>query len=108
VLVRTLAHVGDAAQSKSKPLADQITAAALTIAGLWCVAPLALVAALQGVPFLVAAVAASGLALLWMRGLLARRLQGFTGDGLGATQQLCEVAFYLGAALTLSPAWAIR
>jgi len=25
-----------------------------------------------------------------------RRLQGFTGDCLGATQQVCELAFYLG------------
>jgi adenosylcobinamide-GDP ribazoletransferase len=28
-------------------------------------------------------------------------LQGFTGDCLGATQQLCECAFYLGAAVAL-------
>ena len=27
------------------------------------------------------------------------RLQGFTGDGLGAAQQVAEIAFYLGAAL---------
>jgi adenosylcobinamide-GDP ribazoletransferase len=33
--------------------------------------------------------------------LLWRRLQGFTGDGLGATQQVCEVMFYLGLALAL-------
>ncbi len=101
VLVRTLAHVGDAAQSKSKPLAEQISTTALAVAGLWCFVPLGLVASAQGALFLIAAMAGSGLALLWMRRLLARRLQGFTGDGLGATQQLCEIAFYLGAALTL-------
>ena len=101
VLVRTLPHVGDAAQSKSKPLADQITSAALAVAALWCVLPLALTGWAQGAAFLAAAMAGSGLALLWMRRLLARRLQGFTGDGLGATQQLCEIAFYLGAALAL-------
>ena len=28
-------------------------------------------------------------------------LQGFTGDGLGATQQVSEVLFYLGLALAL-------
>ena len=33
--------------------------------------------------------------------LLARRLQGFTGDGLGAVQQVSEIGFYLGAALAL-------
>ena len=31
----------------------------------------------------------------------ARRLQGFTGDCLGATQQVSEIGFYLGAALSL-------
>jgi adenosylcobinamide-GDP ribazoletransferase len=31
----------------------------------------------------------------------ARRLQGFTGDCLGATQQVSEIGFYLGAALAL-------
>ncbi|MDB5851597.1 MAG: adenosylcobinamide-GDP ribazoletransferase [Rhodoferax sp.] len=101
VLVRTLAHVGDTAQSKSKPLADQITNTALAVAAMWCVLPLALVACLQPAAFVATAVASSLLALWWMRRLLARRLQGFTGDGLGATQQLCEIAFYLGAALAL-------
>jgi len=36
--------------------------------------------------------------LLAVLRLLRRRLQGFTGDTLGATQQLCEVALYLGLA----------
>ena len=40
-------------------------------------------------------------ALAWMHRLFWRRLQGFTGDCLGATQQVCELAFYLGLALTL-------
>jgi adenosylcobinamide-GDP ribazoletransferase len=29
-------------------------------------------------------------------------LQGFTGDGLGATQQVSELLFYLGFALGLA------
>jgi adenosylcobinamide-GDP ribazoletransferase len=29
------------------------------------------------------------------------RLQGFTGDCLGTTQQACEMAFYLGLAVSL-------
>ncbi len=32
----------------------------------------------------------------WWRRLILRNLQGYTGDTLGATQQLTEVAFYLG------------
>jgi len=36
------------------------------------------------------------LAFVWMGRWFAARLQGFTGDCLGATQQICELAFYLG------------
>jgi adenosylcobinamide-GDP ribazoletransferase len=101
VLVRALVHVGDAHGSKSKPLADQITRPALAVAALWCAAPLALAAATVGVAPVASGVLASGVALLWMGRLLARRLQGFTGDGLGATQQVCEIAFYFGMAAAL-------
>ncbi|MGJ4748846.1 adenosylcobinamide-GDP ribazoletransferase, partial [Leptospira sp. SA-E8] len=44
--------------------------------------------------------AASLLAWLWMWRLFAHRLQGYTGDCLGATQQVCEIACYLGLALS--------
>lgn len=101
LLVRTLPYVGDAAGSKSKPMAERIEPAALAVAALWCAVPLAIALFVQDAAFVLAGLAASGLALLWMRRLLARRLQGFTGDALGATQQVCEIAFYLGAALAL-------
>jgi adenosylcobinamide-GDP ribazoletransferase len=45
---------------------------------------------------------ASSIAFLYMWRLFAKRLQGFTGDCLGATQQVCEVGFYLGLALALA------
>ena len=48
------------------------------------------------------AVLGAAIGLAWMWRLLQRRLQGFTGDGLGATQQVSEVLFYLGLALALS------
>ena len=44
------------------------------------------------------AVLAAVLAAGWMARLFLRRLQGFTGDGLGATQQVCELAIYLALA----------
>ena len=96
-----LEHVGDDAGSKSKPLADQISNANLLVAFAWFAAAAALVLWLtEGVAWW-APVLASLLALLWMGRLLWRRLQGFTGDGLGATQQICELAFYLGLAVTV-------
>ena len=102
LLVRVLPHIGDAAQSKSKPLAGQITAWALGAAFLWCFMPLALIGWAQGALFLIASSAASALTFITLWRWFARRLQGFTGDCLGATQQLCEIAFYLGAAVAVA------
>ena len=113
LLIRLLPHVGDVAGSKSKPLADQISGFSLFIAFIWlfvalflCVAGvfiaynainiIAILANLT-IPMIVASIA-----FFYMWRLFAKRLQGFTGDCLGATQQVCEVAFYLGLALSLN------
>jgi adenosylcobinamide-GDP ribazoletransferase len=55
------------------------------------------------VPVVVLCAGAIGamVAALWMAWRLNKRLQGFTGDGLGATQQLSEIGFYLGAVFAL-------
>jgi adenosylcobinamide-GDP ribazoletransferase len=50
---------------------------------------------------LAGALLASGLAFVVLGRWFWRRLQGFTGDCLGTTQQVCEIAFYLGLALAL-------
>jgi adenosylcobinamide-GDP ribazoletransferase len=96
-LVALLPHVGDVAGSKSKPLADQIAPSALLSNFLWV---LALVPGIYigfvAINFIVGLVFA---VIVWavMLWRLRRRLQGFTGDALGATQQVCELAFLLGA-----------
>jgi adenosylcobinamide-GDP ribazoletransferase len=98
-LIRWLPHVGDTANSKSKPLADQITASALGVACLWSLPALALGTYAYGAVKTAVALVALGLALMGMHRWFQHRLQGFTGDCLGATQQVCELAFYLGLAL---------
>lgn len=125
--IRLLVHVGDTAQSKSKPLADQISRVALATGFIWCFMALALVyyglVAIESIPFLQrsgitlpalnrglqgdllralpTALLGSGLAWALSARWFWRRLGGFTGDCLGATQQVCELAFYLGLALAL-------
>jgi len=104
-VIRTLPHVGNDSgvgpSSKSKPLAESIGNAGLFAGLLWWVLAMALVGwCSPGAPWL-PGVLGSLLGLAWMWRLLHRRLQGFTGDGLGATQQVCEVLFYLGMALGL-------
>lgn len=101
-LIRLLPHVGDTARSKSKPLADQISIAGLAVAALWALVGTALVVWwLPEARLWIGGGLAALLAWLWMWRLQARRLQGYTGDGLGATQQVCELAIYLGLALSL-------
>jgi adenosylcobinamide-GDP ribazoletransferase len=99
LLIRLLPHVGDTATSKSKPMAEQISDAGLVAALLWVILVLAMSSWLLDAMDLAAALGLSGLALLWMWRWFRRRLQGFTGDCLGATQQVCELTFYLGLAL---------
>ena len=100
-IIRSLPYVGDSARSKSKPLADQISTAALAAAGLWCIPALGLVWQAQGALFLIVTGLCSAFAAWRVQRLCARRLQGFTGDCLGAAQQVAEIGFYLGAALAL-------
>ncbi len=105
LVIRSLPHVGDTPQSKSKPLAESIGNGAM-VAGLFWWA-LAMVLVVWWRPFSgvwASAVLGSLLGLAWMWRLLHRRLQGFTGDGLGATQQVSELLFYLGAVLSLGMA----
>ena len=110
LLIRLLPHVGDAAESKSKPLADQISRFSLFVAFLWLFMALftssagvfAAYGAIDLIAFLLTPMVIAGAAFLYMWRLFAKRLQGFTGDCLGATQQVCEVAFYLGLAFAFT------
>jgi adenosylcobinamide-GDP ribazoletransferase len=98
-----LPYAGDAAHAKAKPLAQQVGAAEVVGAafwvglvgvGLWALDALA--ASALGVALASAAVAATVCAR-WLR----RRLGGFTGDTLGATQQISELALLLGVSAAL-------
>jgi len=101
LVIRTLPHVGDTPRSKSKPLAESIGTRGLMAGLLWWVPAMVLAGWLApGSPWLPAVLGAL-LGLAWMWRLLHRRLQGFTGDGLGATQQVSELMFYLGLAVSL-------
>ena len=101
VVIRWLPHVGDTAASKSKPLADQISSSGLVIAFIWCFGAIALASiAFNAINLIVGCVFAVA-AMLGLLRFFRRRLQGFTGDCLGATQQVCEIAFYLGLAVSL-------
>ena len=102
LLIRLLPHVGDVAGSKSKPLADQISGLSLCIAISWLFIAIAAVFITYDAINLIFSMLTASIAFLYMWRLFAKRLQGFTGDCLGATQQVCEVAFYFGLAFSLA------
>ncbi|MCR5881639.1 adenosylcobinamide-GDP ribazoletransferase [Rhizobacter sp. J219] len=97
-LIRLLPYAGDVSQAKAKPLAERISTGGLLVGLAWAVmVGLALIAWQAGWwPMVVTAwgVAALG---AWVCGRwFVRRLGGITGDTLGATQQLTELAVLLG------------
>lgn len=98
-LIYYLDYVREDADAKSKPLATLMSRGELLLAGLF--AGFALLMLPAG-PALRATFFAA-LVTLYCARLFKRRLGGYTGDCLGATQQLTELAFYLG--LLWVPAW---
>lgn len=95
-IIKNLPHVGDSTQSKSKPLADRISHSALGIATCWSLIAASIVVGVYPGWMWIGGIVLALMAFLWMFGFLRRRLAGFTGDALGATQQIVELAFYLG------------
>lgn len=97
-LIHFLAYARDDASAKSKPLATRLGRGGLVMAALCGLAPCL---------FLPAAQTAIALGLVTLVTLAAaryfvKRIGGYTGDCLGATQQLAELAFYLGMACACS------
>ena len=103
LVMRALPYVGEADGSKSKPLADAVSGWGVVVGVLWSIPAMALIWRAQAALNTVAAMALWALLLVYMLRLLRRRLQGFTGDTLGATQQLCELALLLGMVLVWAP-----
>jgi adenosylcobinamide-GDP ribazoletransferase len=96
-LIRWLPYAGDAEAAKAKPLSTQVSLGGVVVAALWALlaAGGAVGARLLGAAAVLAALVAAAFVALLMGRWLRRRLGGFTGDTLGATQQLGELAIYL-------------
>lgn len=92
LLLATMDYVREDLLAKAKPLATRLSAGAMLLAILFVLAALAWLPLEKAVAGSVLAV----LATLWLAAKFKRWLGGYTGDCLGATQQLSEIAFYLG------------
>ncbi|MBH1966512.1 MAG: adenosylcobinamide-GDP ribazoletransferase [Comamonadaceae bacterium] len=99
VVMRSLPYVSDADSAKSKPMAEAVTGAGFRTGCLWSIPALLLIWQAHGFGHLVLALLFWMAAIAYVFRLLRRRLQGFTGDTLGAVQQVCELALYLALAM---------
>lgn len=79
-------------EGKSKPLAKRMGAGELMLAGAFGLAPCLLLPTTETL----VALAATTLATFLCARYFVRRIGGYTGDCLGATQQVAELAFYAG------------
>ena len=95
-------------EAKAKPMAQQLTPLQGLLSSGWLLLADVLVIILFpntlhqiGLGQWLLALVRALIAIDYMRRLLHRRLDGYTGDGLGATQQLSEVAIYVGLAASV-------
>ena len=91
-LIYFLDYARDDDSSKSKPLATGMGTGELAIAALCGLAPCFWLPPAQ----VLVALALVALVTVLAARYCVRRIGGYTGDALGATQQLTELAFYLG------------
>lgn len=104
-LLTLLPYGGEIEHAKAKPMAQQLTPLQGLYSSGWLILAMILVALISpntvqqiGLWKWLLALMLPLVATDYMRRLLRRRLNGYTGDGLGATQQLSEIAIYIGLA----------
>lgn len=102
-LIRLMDYARD--EGKAKPMAQTMSRAEFAIAAACGLLPGAACAALGMLDWsaLAFAVVAAALAAWFLARKCQRRLQGYTGDCLGAVQQLSEVAIYLAILSSFQP-----
>ena len=97
-LIRWLPYAGDVEHAKAKPMAQRIGGADVLVALTWVVLVAVLIVwhrPAQWMALLVGLLLALA-GTVWCARWLQRRLGGYTGDGLGATQQITELLVLLG------------
>lgn len=90
-------------EGKAKPLAQQMTTVEFAIATATALLPAAvlLLTGQASGSAVLAAVLAALLATVWLGHKFLRRLDGYTGDCLGALQQVAEALIYIAVLATL-------
>ncbi|WP_296244568.1 MULTISPECIES: adenosylcobinamide-GDP ribazoletransferase [unclassified Psychrobacter] len=107
-LLALLPYGGEIEHAKAKPMAQQLTPLQGLLSSGWLILAAVIIVFLfpntvqqLSIWQWLLALFLGLIATDYMRRLLRRRLDGYTGDGLGATQQLSEIAIYIGLAASV-------
>ena len=101
VMIYTHTYARENEDGKAKPVAKKLAASELAVAFLFAVLPLAGLAWLTQNPLYALVFVPLGLVKWYLGRYFQRWIGGYTGDCLGATQQVAEIAAYLFFASTL-------
>ena len=93
VIIFTSVYARDGDDWKAKPVARELTKNNLLIAFVWVIIPLGLLAYFNYLFLLI--IIPTFIVMLRLRGYYTKWIGGYTGDCLGATQQVTEVIIYL-------------
>jgi len=88
-------YARDDANSKSKPIGKSLSAMDHLIAFILGVAPLLIFGAIYSTTYLLILLTIIPI-IFFLKRYFEKWIGGFTGDALGATQQISEIVFYLG------------
>jgi len=90
-IIFTHDYVRDNDNSKVKPVAKQLSRQGLIIAGIFGIAPLLLLPSY----YCLLAIIPVFLTTIYLAHFFTKKIGGYTGDCLGAIQQMTEIVFYL-------------
>ncbi len=100
-LIFSSRYVGNIKESKSKSVGEKKSPWIFVIASIFGIAPLFLLDLISVLFILLVQVSV----FLYFRYYTHKRIHGYTGDVLGALQQISEVAFYLSYLVIVSIQW---
>jgi len=95
LVIYTQSYSRETDDSKSKPVAQKIDISIVITAGIFALIPLLLLAFISNQILLLLSVVFLLLITFFLSRYFKRWIGGYTGDCLGAIQQVCEVGFYL-------------
>ena len=94
-VIFTLPYAREGDDSKSKPVAQAVSHFTILIATFFAVIPIGILGYYSGAPSIIFTLILPGFITYFLARYFMKWVGGYTGDCLGAIQQVSEIAFYL-------------